>query len=380
MNVFKKRILPLIFAVMLMSAVFALPGKAEEARVDLYFNVTLGMTQGGEKVPDFPLCVELFGFSDAAEDDVLVLDDSVYVRGSGEYSISVHLSVKREYLEAFARGFSLRMKPTQTPGLTLSQTVWQAAPQLFLTDDGETLATFSFSTMQDGEPVYADVPFFNNEYTAEYGMTTVEIPYTKTVVRADGSAAPQAQTFFLEVYQYGNPDAAQSVTVDGTVATNGAGSYTGMLKLTLNERDLMEGILEGGFYVREKSGEIDGWTFSDAAYLILPMHIETEENPYGEVTYAIFDASVDLSGELPQPYDSMLFTNTYYVKEQPGETPTDPEIPETPKTPQSPSTPEQSSAPKTGDSFAGVWYFVLCIVSMAIFAAVAFFGKRLRCR
>lgn len=373
MNLQKKRLLCCLFTLALLLSAFVLPGRAEENRVALSFDVIVNMAQGGEKEPDFPLTVEAFDFSSSAEDDVRIESDTVYIRGAGEYRISMQFSVKKEYLRAFGEGFSLRMQAASIPGLTLSETEWRVLPMLTETDTGvHEYWQFTAQTAQGA--IEANTPYFDNSYTAQYGMTTVEIPFTKIVAKADGSAAPTARTFALEVYRFVNEAAAEKVQIEGAVATNGVGDYNGMLKLTLDERDLMQGILEGGFYVREKAEEADGWTFSDATYFIYPMHIETPENPYGEVIYMVYDGSADLSSDLPQPLNGMYFTNTYSAVEQPPEPTPTPQPPKTDKTPEAP----KPAAPKTGDASAPLWYAAACIGSIAVFAGAVLFGKRRR--
>ena len=94
MNLQKKRLLCCLFTLALLLAAFVLPGRSEENRVALSFDVIVNMAQAGEKEPDFPLTVEAFDFSSPAEDDVRIESDTVYIRGAGEYRISMQFSVK----------------------------------------------------------------------------------------------------------------------------------------------------------------------------------------------------------------------------------------------------------------------------------------------
>lgn len=253
MNLQKKRLLCCLFTLALLLSAFVLPGRAEENRVALSFDVIVNMAQGGEKEPDFPLTVEAFDFSSSAEDDVRIESDTVYIRGAGEYRISMQFSVKKEYLRAFGEGFSLRMQAANIPGLTLSETEWRVLPMLTETDTGvHEYWQFTAQTAQGA--IEANTPYFDNSYTAQYGMTTVEIPFTKIVAKADGSAAPTARTFALEVYRFVNEAAAEKVQIEGAVATNGVGDYNGMLKLTLDERDLYAGHFGGRLLCARKGG------------------------------------------------------------------------------------------------------------------------------
>lgn len=130
---------------------------------------------------------------------------------------------------------------------------------------------------------------------------TWRIPYTKRVVRG-GSRTPGPQTFTLEIFGVGVSNLADQVTISGdtgSIATNGAGDYPGIVSVTAPANALDE-----GFKVREKFGNAAHWTYSDVFYTIWPEH-----GPDG-TTFKIYEGEYIGGGDNP-PVDVMTFENTY---------------------------------------------------------------------
>lgn len=132
-------------------------------------------------------------------------------------------------------------------------------------------------------------------------MITWRIPYTKRVVRG-GSRTPGPQTFTLEIFDVGVSNLADQVTISGdtgSIATNGAGDYPGIVSVTAPANALDE-----GFKVREKFGNAAHWTYSDVFYTIWP-----ENGPDGS-TFKIYEGEYDF-GPDGQSVNVMTFENTY---------------------------------------------------------------------
>ena len=109
---------------------------------------------------------------------------------------------------------------------------------------------------------------FTNTYTEN--LTTVEIPFTKTV-KLGGNTAPGKTEFKLEIFDIGNgaKDKYKDVTCTAAVTTTGAGSYDGNLIISGPAEQIREFVCEG-FYVREVKKNLSGWTYSDAVWCVKP--------------------------------------------------------------------------------------------------------------
>lgn len=109
---------------------------------------------------------------------------------------------------------------------------------------------------------------FTNIYTEN--LTTVEIPFTKTV-KLGGNTAPGTTDFKLEIFGIGNgsADGYKDVTYTAAVTTNGAGSYNGELVISGPAEQIRDFVSEG-FFVREVKGNLSGWTYSDAVWNVVP--------------------------------------------------------------------------------------------------------------
>lgn len=136
-------------------------------------------------------------------------------------------------------------------------------------------------------------------------MITWRIPYTKRVVRG-GSRTPGPQTFTLEIFGVGVSNLADQVTISGdtgSIATNGAGDYPGIVSVTAPANALDE-----GFKVREKFGNAAHWTYSDAVYTIWPVR----DDGSGEiVAFKIYEGDYSRIDDEGTECERMTFTNTY---------------------------------------------------------------------
>ena len=152
---------------------------------------------------------------------------------------------------------------------------------------------------------------FTNSYTEN--LTTVEIPFTKTV-KLGGNTAPGKTEFKLEIFDIRNDNENEykDVTCTAAVTTNGAGSYGGKLVISGPADQIREFVCEG-FYVREAKKNLSGWTYSDAVWHVMPEYqveigvppmkiypTKLEKTPNGEFY---------VDGETP--VDKMTFENIY---------------------------------------------------------------------
>lgn len=119
-----------------------------------------------------------------------------------------------------------------------------------------------------GNDDYSRSAEFKNTYTEN--LTTIEIPFTKTV-KLGGNTAPGKTEFKLEIFDIGNgaKDKYKDVTCTAAVTTTGAGSYDGNLIISGPAEQIREFVCEG-FYVREVKKNLSGWTYSDAVWCVKP--------------------------------------------------------------------------------------------------------------
>ena len=145
---------------------------------------------------------------------------------------------------------------------------------------------------------------FTNTYTEN--LTTVEIPFTKTV-KLGGNTAPGKTDFTLEIFDVGNSNTSEykDVTYTAVVTTKGVGNYDGKLIIS-GPKEQVHGFVCEGFYVREVNDNLSGWTYSDAVWHvdangeIRPAKLETTAN--GE--FYVVANTADTVRE-------MTFENTY---------------------------------------------------------------------
>ena len=123
---------------------------------------------------------------------------------------------------------------------------------------------------------------FTNIYTEN--LTTVEIPFTKTV-KLGGNTAPGTTDFTIAVCHVNAHGLSHypDVKYTATVTTTGAGNYEGKLIISGPESKV-NAFFSEGFYVREVNDGLPKWTYSDAVWYvspegeIFPARMETTDN------------------------------------------------------------------------------------------------------
>ena len=143
---------------------------------------------------------------------------------------------------------------------------------------------------------------FTNTYTEN--LTTVEIPFTKTV-KLGGNTAPGKTDFTLEIFDVGNSNTSEykDVTYTAVVTTKGVGNYDGKLIISGPTKQVKQFVCEG-FSVREVNDNLPRWTYSDAVWYVLPGEAEDEN---GIPKMNIYSTR---NGE-GAAEDQMTFVNTY---------------------------------------------------------------------
>ncbi len=170
--------------------------------------------------------------------------------------------------------------------------------------------TMDLSIHTPGNDDYSQSAKFTNTYTEN--LTTVEIPFTKTV-KLGGNTAPGKTDFTLEIFNIGNGTEAnyKDVTRKAVVTTNGAGDYDGKLIISGPATQVGEFICEG-FYVREVKGSLSGWKYSDAVWHVMPEYRHESGSPmqiYPTKLEKTPNGEFYVDGE--SPVDKMTFVNIY---------------------------------------------------------------------
>lgn len=176
--------------------------------------------------------------------------------------------------------------------------------------------TYNISEQEKGLEVYvsgdATSPAeFTNSYTEN--LTTVEIPFTKTV-KLGGNTAPGKTEFKLEIFDIGNGNKNdyKDVTYTAAVTTNGAGSYDGTLIISGPADQVGEFICEG-FFVREVKNNLSGWTYSDAVWFVSPegkiFPAKMEKTDNGE----FYDAINNAAAVGKMTFENIYTRNTSYT-------------------------------------------------------------------
>ena len=221
--------------------------------------------------------------------------------------------------------------------------------------DKEYAVTFTYYTREgamyltihdSGADTSHESAEFTNTYTEN--LTTVEIPFTKTV-KLGGNTDPGKTDFELEIFDIGNNNEEnKAVTYTAVVTTNGAGSYDGKLVISGPKSQVKDFVSEG-FYVREKNNNLSGWTYSDAVW-----HVQRsgEEDTNGIPKMNIYSTG---NGE-GAAVEQMTFENTYTYNHTTHAR----------RTPEQPNTPETETAitaPKTFDAGVAL-YGVSALLSL----------------
>lgn len=177
------------------------------------------------------------------------------------------------------------------------------------------ILVLSLSAVVFAEDLTVDVG--NNGNVGNYPSNTqpstdverVEVPFTK-IVDKNGGRDPGKETFVFEILEYGISGMADKITVvNNTIQTNGKGIYKGNLVFSGSAKEA----LAEGFFVREKKGTANGWTYSDEIWYATP-------NSEDDGKWQFYKATVEHSenGDFyvhdhDHPYNDMVFTNNYYM-------------------------------------------------------------------
>ena len=154
-----------------------------------------------------------------------------------------------------------------------------------------------------GNDDYSRSAKFTNIYTEN--LTTVEIPFTKTV-KLNGNTAPGKTDFKLEIFDVGNGNTSEykDVTYTAVVTTKGVGNYDGKLIISGPTKQVKQFVCEG-FSVREVNDNLPRWTYSDAVWYVLPGEAEDENGIPKMNIYSTRNV------EGAAAVDQMTFVNTY---------------------------------------------------------------------
>lgn len=169
----------------------------------------------------------------------------------------------------------------------------------------EPMLTFYLNNEEVSEMTFANI------YTEN--LTTIEIPFTKTV-KLGGNTAPGETDFTIAVCDVNAHDLSYYTDVKYTAAvtTTGAGDYDGKLIISGPAGKVSEFVSEG-FYVREVNDGLPKWTYSDAVWYvssegeIFPAKMEKTDN--GEFYDVINNA--DAVGKMT--FENIYTRNTSYT-------------------------------------------------------------------
>ena len=216
---------------------------------------------------------------------------------------------------------------------------------------------------------------------------TLTVPFT-TTVKLGGSAAPGKTTFDLAVVgtnaaeeDYAAEENYADVTVSGSVTTNGAGDYEGILTFTGPEWQLWYMLSKGAFVQQVDAGE-EGWTYDDTVWglsleekEIVPLASTDDAAPAYSVQ--VYTTKVEDSDNGPyyqinytDPQDKMRFTNIY-TKSTTEPTGTTKPTASTPTT-------NATTSVQTGDNSNLMLWLVLLAVSAAGVIGTGVYSRRRR--
>jgi Listeria/Bacterioides repeat len=145
----------------------------------------------------------------------------------------------------------------------------------------ECVHAWNFAT----DTVAADITL----YAKWIPIYTVQIPFTINVQQADG-ASFLPETLTLEPFDF--TEAVPYTLTGNTVTVNGAGSYNGVLTLTISGDDALRK-LASGFSLRQVPGNSSGWNYSEETWLVSPVLAEGSAGEKLSVTKTDLFAVVD---------------------------------------------------------------------------------------
>ena len=222
----------------------------------------------------------------------------IETNGAGTYQGTLTITGPAVQVQNFVgRGFYVREVQGNDQCWTYSNKEYYVAFDIDNTTR-EPMLTFYLNNEEVSEMT------FENIYTEN--LTTVEIPFTKTV-KLGGNTGLGTTDFTIAVCHVNAHGLSYypDVKYTATVTTTGAGSYEGKLIIS-GPADKVGEFVSEGFYVREVKGDLSGWTYSDAVWYvspegeIFPARMETTDN--GDFYDAINNANAE---------SKMTFENTY---------------------------------------------------------------------
>ena len=223
----------------------------------------------------------------------------IETNGAGTYQGTLTITGPAVQVQNFVgRGFYVREVQGNDQCWTYSNKEYYVAFDIDNTTR-EPMLTFYLNNEEVSEMT------FENIYTEN--LTTVEIPFTKTV-KLGGNTGPGTTDFTIAVCHVNAHGLSYypDVKYTATVTTTGAGSYDGKLVIS-GPADKVGEFVSEGFYVREVNDNLSGWTYSDAVWYINAngeiRPAKTEKGENGEVYFRKVDGANTES--------KMTFENTY---------------------------------------------------------------------
>ena len=242
---------------------------------------------------------------DAAEYPDVQRSVEIETNGAGTYQGTLTITGPAVQVQNFVgRGFYVREVQGNDQCWTYSNKEYYVAFDIDNTTR-EPMLTFYLNNEEVSEMTFANI------YTEN--LTTIEIPFTKTV-KLGGNTAPGETDFTIAVCDVNAHDLSYYTDVKYTAAvtTTGAGDYDGKLIISGPAGNVSEFVSEG-FYVREVNDGLPKWTYSDAVWYvssegeIFPAQMEKTDN--GEFYDVINNA--DAVGKMT--FENIYTRNTSYT-------------------------------------------------------------------
>ena len=242
---------------------------------------------------------------DAAEYPDVQRSVEIETNGAGTYQGTLTITGPAVQVQNFVgRGFYVREVQGNDQCWTYSNKEYYVAFDIDNTTR-EPMLTFYLNNEEVSEMTFANI------YTEN--LTTIEIPFTKTV-KLGGNTAPGETDFTIAVCDVNAHDLSYYTDVKYTAAvtTTGAGDYDGKLIISGPAGKVSEFVSEG-FYVREVNDGLPKWTYSDEVWYvssegeIFPAKMEKTDN--GEFYDVINNA--DAVGKMT--FENIYTRNTSYT-------------------------------------------------------------------
>lgn len=242
---------------------------------------------------------------DAAEYPDVQRSVEIETNGAGTYQGTLTITGPAVQVQNFVgRGFYVREVQGNDQCWTYSNKEYYVAFDIDNTTR-EPMLTFYLNNEEVSEMTFANIYAEN--------LTTIEIPFTKTV-KLGGNTAPGETDFTIAVCDVNAHDLSYYTDVKYTAAvtTTGAGDYDGKLIISGPAGKVSEFVSEG-FYVREVNDGLPKWTYSDAVWYvssegeIFPAKMEKTDN--GEFYDVINNA--DAVGKMT--FENIYTRNTSYT-------------------------------------------------------------------